>query len=331
MTDVCPAIDWEAINQILGDAQHIHLITHRLPDSDGIGSQIALYHALQQRGQSVIMHNYDPVPRICQYLVGAECITNGQDVPAGSAVDVVVSLDAGSFARLHMPDSLHQHATLINIDHHASNTRFGAINAIDQRYCATGAMIFDLLKVMNIPLSPAMAQAMYAAILTDTSAFRNSSVDANVHRMVATLIDAGADVALAAEHAYASHKIERFNLLKEALDTLTLSNKQRVAWMHLDDGMFTRAQCSVEDSEGFIDYARSIGVVDVTVLMCQLNKACWKVTFRGKRGINVGALATKLGGGGHRYAAGCTLEGSELDVRCRLQEAVNQTLQGRTA
>ncbi|MDQ6975796.1 MAG: bifunctional oligoribonuclease/PAP phosphatase NrnA [Mariprofundaceae bacterium] len=327
MIDTPEGINWPSIDQALSQAKNIHLITHRLPDSDGIGSQIALYHGLRQRGQAVFMHNYDPVPRICRYLDGAELITHGKRDPAMHP-DVVVSLDAGSFSRLHMPDSLRQSATLINIDHHASNTHFGAINAIDDRYCATGAMIFDLLAVMHTPLSPAIAQALYAAILTDTGSFRNNSVNADVYRMVATLMDAGADAALAAEHAYASHKFERFNLLKEALDTLCLSNNQRTAWMYLDASMFARTGCVVEDSEGFIDYARSIGIVDVTVMMCQLEQETWKITFRGKRGINVGALATTLGGGGHRYAAGCTLEGSNADVRARVQKAVTETLQG---
>ncbi len=320
------SIDWSAIAKLLNDAQHIHLITHRLPDSDGIGSQIALYHALRARGQAVFMHNCDPVPRICQYLDGAEAISYGENIPVSNA-DVIVSLDAGSFSRLKMPASLCESAKMINIDHHASNTHFGTVNAIDDRYCATGAMIVDLLTAMDVSLSASMAQALYAAILTDTSSFRNHSVTADVYRMVATLVDAGADAALAAEQAYASHKVERFSLLKEALDTLTLSHNQRAAWMCLDTTMFADADCVVEDSEGFIDYARSIGVVDLTVFMCQLQDQLWKITFRGKHGINVGALATTLGGGGHRYAAGCTLEGNKTEVRAHLEQAVSNTLQ----
>jgi len=326
MTDKASRIDWSAIATLLSNAQHIHLITHRLPDSDGIGSQIALYHALRERGQAVFMHNYDPAPRICRYLDGAEMISYGEKI-AVTGADVIVSLDAGSFSRLKMPESLCASAMMINIDHHASNTHFGAVNVIDDRYCATGAMVFDLLKAMQVPLSAAMAQALYAAILTDTSSFCNNSVTADVHRLVATLIDAGADAALAAEHAYASHKVKRFSLLKEALDTLILSHHQRASWMCLETSMFARTGCAVEDSEGFIDYARSIGVVDLTVFICQLHDAVWKITFRGKHGINVGALATSLGGGGHRYAAGCTLEGSQADVRARLEAAVSQTLQ----
>jgi phosphoesterase RecJ-like protein len=307
-------------------ANTIHLITHRLPDSDGIGSQLALFHALHTLGKRVVMHNWDPIPRICRYLPGAERITSSATAPPLPNCDLMLSLDAGSLARLHISADQRDATTLINMDHHASNTHYGHFNIVDARYCATGAMVFDLLAAMEIPLTPAMAQALYAAILTDTSSFQNSSVTADVHRLVACLIDAGADAALAAEYAYASHKVERFTLLKEALNTLTLHDAQASAWMHLTMPMFEQSGCTVEDSEGFIEYARSIAVVDITVLMCQLSVDSWKVTFRGKKSTNVGELAIALGGGGHRYAAGCTLEGTESAVRARLRAAVAQAL-----
>lgn len=321
-----PDVDWTAIIARLSQADAIHLITHRLPDSDGIGSQIALFHALQAMGKRVVMRNWDPIPRICHYLPSAECIGSSATMPYPHC-DVMISLDAGSLTRLHISEQERDESYLINIDHHASNTLYGHLNVVDPRYCATGAMVVDLLTAMNVPLTPAIAQALYAAILTDTSSFCNSSVTADVHRMVARLIDAGADAVAAAEHAYASHKVERFALLKEALDTLTLHDAQASAWMHLTTQMFEQSGCTVEDSEGFIEYARSIAVVDITVLMCQLSADTWKVTFRGKKNTNVGELAIALGGGGHRYAAGCTLEGSESSVRAKLRLAVAQALQ----
>ncbi|MDQ6978951.1 MAG: DHH family phosphoesterase [Mariprofundaceae bacterium] len=321
-----PDVDWMPIIERVLQAKSIHLITHRLPDSDGIGSQIALFHALQTLGKHVVMHNWDPIPRICRYLPRAELIGSSITAPTPSC-DLMFSLDAGSLARLHISEAQRDATTLINIDHHVSNTHYGHLNIVDARYCATGAMVFDLLTAMEIPLTAAMAQALYAAILTDTSSFQSSSVTADVYRMAACLIDAGADAEVAAEHAYASHKVERFTLLKESLNTLTLHDAQASAWMHLTIPMFEQSSCTVEDSEGFIEYARSIAVVDITVLMCQLSIDSWKVTFRGKNSTNVGDLAIALGGGGHRYAAGCTLEGSESSIRAQLRAAVTQALE----
>lgn len=320
-----PDSDWYEVIDAIQRAPRIHLITHRLPDSDGIGSQVALYFALLAQGKRVVMHNRDAVPRICRYLSGVEYISHGDNFPVAQS-QLMISLDAGSLDRLQIPDGLRKKTTLMNIDHHVSNTNYGDYNFVDARYCATGAMIYDLLVQMKVDLTPAIAQGLYAAILTDTNAFRSTNVSSDLHRLIALLIDAGAKPALAAQEAYGNHKIERFSLLKFALDTLSFRDDQRSAWMCIDTEMFQKSSCAIEDSEGFIEYSRSIGVVDLTVLMCQLDDSVWKVTFRGKHPLNVGELATELGGGGHRYAAGCTLLGKRDDVRQQLQCAVSRTL-----
>ncbi len=317
-------MNWGPLIERLQSVSSVHLLTHRMPDSDGVGSQLALYHALRPLGLRVHMYNFDPPPRICRYLDGADRIAHGDNPPA---CDLIIALDAGSAERLGMPQRVLRHPALINIDHHASNSGYGAMNFVDDRYCATGAMVYELLQDMRIPIGAPIAQALYASILTDTNAFRADGVNAEVHRMAAELIDAGADPALAARHAYANHTPERFSLLKDALDTLHLHDNKRSAWMHLTQDMFRRNHCRIEDSEGFIEYARSIGCVDITVLMCQVEEQCWKVTFRGKGACNVGRLAMRLGGGGHRHAAGCTMQGDETQVRQRLRALVRETLQ----
>ncbi len=316
-----PDVDWTPVVQRLNTATCVHLVTHRMPDSDGIGSQIALFHALNSMGLDVRMYNADPVPRICRYLDGAELIAHGNAPPAA---DVVIALDAGAAARLSF--SFPDHCCLVNIDHHASNNGYGHINMIDARYPATGAMVYDLLLALKAPWSPAIAQAVYAAILTDTNAFRTETVTADLHRLVAALIDAGAQPALAAQHAYASHQPARFVLLRKALDTLEIHDNGRSAWMHLTQTMLGQSHCRLEDSEGFIEYASSIDGVHVSVLLCQMGSDEWKVTFRGKGACNVGDLATRLGGGGHRHAAGCTLHGSYREVRQRLRQSVGALL-----
>ncbi len=316
-----PDVDWTPLVQRLRAAGCVHLVTHRMPDSDGIGSQIALFHALGSMGLNVQMYNADPVPRICRYLDGAELIAHGDTPPVA---DVVIALDAGSAARLSF--SFPDDCCLVNIDHHASNNGYGHINMVDARYPATGAMVYDLLLALKTPWSPAIAQAIYAAILTDTNAFRSETVTADLHRLVAALIDAGAQPALAAQHAYASHRPTRFVLLREALDTLKLYDGGRSAWMYLTQSMLLQSHCRLEDSEGFIEYARSIDGVNVSVLLCQTGADEWKVTFRGRGACNVGDLASRLGGGGHRHAAGCTLYGSRGEVTQHLRQNVEALL-----
>lgn len=318
--------DWQPVAGALGRANGILLITHKSPDSDGIGSQLALFHGLKAMGKRVWIHNLDPVPRICRYLEGTAEATHGHEFAQWNRVDTIISVDCGARSRLGMPDSFYTDKTLINIDHHASNSRFGQVNVVDAGYCATGAMIFDLLLFLGVGLTPVMASALYVALLTDTASFRLSTVTPNVFRLAADLVEAGAKPAEAARAVYASNTHARIELLKLSLNTLQLHDDGRSAWLHVDQAMYRKTGADDEDTEGFIDYGRSIGGVAITVFVRPENGGEWKVSFRGAEGVDVGALATQLGGGGHRYAAGCTLSGTLAEVVAEIRPLVSQTL-----
>ena len=328
MKPVFPDRDWQAVIDAFAQAESIMLTTHCNPDGDGIGSQLALYDALTGLGKRVVMHNRDGVPRIYTFLEHANQVGRGDWPAAQDTPDLIVSLDCGSFNRLGMPAELAEGKLLINIDHHASNKEFGAINVIDRRYCATGAMIYDLLLAMNTSFTPAIASAIYTAVLTDTSRFRLANATSDVYRLAANLIDAGAEPWPISVAVYESHTLGGLNILKLCLDTLELSDGGRSGWIHVDREMYEKAGANVEDTEGLIDHVRSIDGVEVAVLIrCHESDGNrWKVNFRAKTYADVGALASRLGGGGHKHAAGCVLQGEFSEVREKVRQAVSQLL-----
>jgi len=193
-------------------------------------------------------------------------------------------------------------------------------------------MMFDLLIAMDRPLSKISASAIYAAVLTDTASFRLPNADAAVYRMAADLIDAGAEPWPICVNIYESHPLGGLKLLTACLDTLTMRDEKRSAWVHVTHAMYESTGADVEDSDGLIDYARSIDGVEVAVLIrCDENSDKnsddgWKVSFRGKTTADVGAVAASLGGGGHRHAAGCLMRGSFDDVLSRVEQAVSRIL-----
>ena len=318
--------EWSGVADALSCASGIVIITHQNPDSDGIGSQIALFHALKAMDKKVWMHNSDSVPRICRYLDGSSLATSGVKFDYLSEVDTVVSLDCGAISRLAMPDSFFSGKTLVNIDHHASNRGFGDVNVVDASYCATGAMVFDLLSYLHVDMTPAMAAPLYVALMTDTASFRLSTVNADVFRLAAELVKAGADPAAASLAVYGSNSFARLALLKLSLDTLELEDDKRSAWLHVTDDMYASTSADTEDTEGFIDYGRGISGVAITVFIRPSSDGTWKLSFRGANSLDVGSLASELGGGGHRYAAGCTLHGTLEEVKERTRPLVTRLL-----
>jgi phosphoesterase RecJ-like protein len=316
-----PREDWSAVVTQLKSAKHVMLTTHCNSDADGIGSELAMYHTLQAMGIQVSMLNCDVVPRICQYLHGSEQIQVGAN-PDVSGIDTIVALDAGAKSRLGFSDDVFAGKTLINIDHHASNPDYGDINVVNADYCATGAMVFDLIQHLEQSLSKPSAEAIYAAILTDTASFHLDRVNADVHRMTAELIEAGAEPAVAAEAIYNSQPLARLELLTQALQTLSIGDDGRSAWMHVTQDMLDSTGADHEDTEGFIDVSRTIEGVEVVVFIRPEKGNRWKVSFRGKVGKDVGAVAASLGGGGHKYAAGCAVSGSLEEVYAKVRHVV---------
>ncbi|MDQ6962893.1 MAG: bifunctional oligoribonuclease/PAP phosphatase NrnA [Mariprofundaceae bacterium] len=317
---------WQDIHAAIDQAEAIVLVTHENPDGDGLGSELALYHALVQYGKKVYIHNYSPVPRIYRFLAGSDVITHGCDFQPDSTVDLMISLDCGDQKRLSMPRSFFDQRLLINIDHHDTNNYFGQLNHIQKDACATGFMIYELIGVLGITISAAMAQSLYVTLLTDTGSFRYPCSSSYVYRLAAILIDAGAEPWPIAVEVYESATPGRMRLLAACLSTLKMTFDARVAWLRIDQAMYQATDSDVEDTEGLIDYGRCIQYVEIAVLIREESQDFWKVTFRGKLDTHVGELAQMLGGGGHAYASGCALCGSYDEVFAQVHDVIRSSL-----
>jgi len=318
--------DWDKTCEAIRGANGILLTTHCSPDGDGIGSQLALYHALKDAGKNVYMHNRDGVPRIYHFLPGSEAVSEGEDF-AGGEVELIISLDAGSKSRLGLPGTFFEGRTLLDIDHHASNDRFGDVNLVEIQACSTGAIVFELIERLNLQLKPPAASAIYVTILTDTSCFRNAATTADAFDLAAKLVRAGAAPWPIAREVYESHSKELIDLLLACLGTLELHDDGRSAWLYVNAAMYEHTGGDAQDTEGFIEYARSLQGVDIAVFIRPEIHTGWKVTFRGKYDADVGALAVSLGGGGHHHAAGCTLHGTFEEVQHKVRNVVHALLE----
>ncbi len=327
MRQLFPDVDWLPVIEAVEQAGSIVLITHCNPDGDGIGSQLALYEALISRGKQVSIRNRDGIPRIYNFLTHAEQVEKFAWASCPDSPDLIISLDCGSYKRLGMPQDVLKETTLINIDHHVSNANFGDINIVDARFCATGAMVSDLLVSMQVTFSADIASAIYTAILTDTACFRLKSASADVYRLAADLIDAGAQPWPISVAVYESRSLAGMKILMASLETLEIRDGGRSAWIYVNAEMYEETGANVEDTEGLIDYARSIDGVEVAVLIRHHElEDRWKVNFRAKTTTNVGALANSLGGGGHKHAAGCVIGGSFDEARAIIRQEVSQIL-----
>jgi len=320
-------MQWQQACNAIMDAKGIVLCAHRHPDGDGIGSQMALFHALKDSGKCVFAHNRDGVPRMYRFISGNEQVSQGESFTPDGTVDLIICLDSANIERIGMPAALFKDRAILDIDHHIHNTRFGDYNLIVPEACATGEIIYKLIGLLQLPLSPEAATAVFTAILTDTCSFRMSTANARVHRLTAALIEAGADPWKVSTEVYESYSRSRLDLLALCLKTLEIRDEGRSAWLFVDHQMKQQANADYEDTEGFIEYARSLDGVEVAVFISPENDSEWKVSFRNKAVVDVSDLAARLGGGGHPYASACVLVGTLAEIRQRVQTTVSDLLE----
>ncbi len=319
--------DWQQACEAITKARAIVLCAHRHPDGDGIGAQMGLYHSLRKAGKTVYVHNRDGVPQMYRFISDTDQITDGKDFSHIGTVDLIICLDSGNIERLGLPDSFFQGKTLLNIDHHLNNTRFGHINLVAPEASATGEIVLELMKRLDLPLSSEAATAIFTAVLTDTCSFRLANANARVHRMAADLIDAGADPWQISTGVYESHSCAWLELLGLCLKTLEIADKGQSAWLYVDDEMYQQTHANQEDTEGFIEYGRSLEGVEIAVFIRPEEGQGWKVSFRNKKAVDVAMLASGLGGGGHSHASGCILTGTLERVQSRVKNEVSKLLQ----
>ncbi len=318
--------DPRTIIAALHSCKTILISVHKNPDGDALGSQIALMLALEKMGKTVTAHNLDPVPDIYRFLPHQDRIASGP-VVAGR-FDAMIVLDSDP-PRTGLFSGDYPAAVLINIDHHITNPLLWPLTWLDASASATGEMIFKLVVQAGLPLDRDMALCLYTSIFTDTGSFRYSNTSPECMRISATLLEAGADPWLVTEHVYESYSFKRLKLLGSVLSDMERSPDTRMAWVVVTEELFQKTGTTAEDTDNFVNFVRSVSGVEVAVLFRQTAQKQYKISLRSKGRVDLSSLAQSLGGGGHKNAAGSTLDGALEDVQRKVLGEVTKVIQSQ--
>lgn len=309
-----------AVVDALRRARRIGVVAHRDPDGDTLGSALALGSCLEALGKRVSLHCVDPVPEVLRFLAGSERF---QRTAPAQDVEVVVTVDLGDAARadLQLPSG----ALLVNVDHHASNTGFGAINWVEPKSAATGEMVARLLDALGAAWTPAMATAVLVAIMTDTGSFQFPNTDARVHELAARMIASGADLPAITYNIFRNRRFEAMKLWGVAFARIQRDLDGQLVWTWVDRADLDAAGARDEDVSGLVEQiARSTGM-RVALLFNAATPDEVRISCRTSPfppSVDAAALMARSGGGGHARAAGAIARGTLDEVRERvLREA----------
>jgi bifunctional oligoribonuclease and PAP phosphatase NrnA len=309
---------FDQFKEIFASKKTFVLTTHINPDGDGLGSEVALALYLTAKGKSVSVINQSETPAYYTFMKSLFPIATFSDEKHAGIIrdsEVIIALDTNSPSRFSaLKDSVLQSRALkICIDHHPDLEAFADLYLIDEQATATGEIIFRLLKHLDENfLTPPIAEALYAAIMTDTGSFRFPKTDPETHRIAAELLEHGADPTKIYQEIFEEGPANKLKLLGRALNTLSVLHHGAVATMILQQKDFSETLTSEEDTDNMINFAMSIGGVKVGLMFIELAKGV-KVSFRSKGNIPINKLAKEFGGNGHMNAAGARIYDSTLD------------------
>ena len=318
----------EKIIDVLKSAKTVCIVGHVRPDGDCIGSQLGLAMALEHAGKEVTVWNQDPMPDKLRFLDSEKRLRRPQ---SGREFDVVVAVDCASHGRLGtVANHIEKRGTLVNIDHHASNDRYGDINWVSPREPSSGELVYDLCKWAGWKITSAMANCLFTAVSTDTGSFQYASTTPDTLRTAADLVEDGAELANICQEVYQSYPMTRVKLLRHVYNRFHLVHSNRTAYFWLKKADYNRTGASTEESEGLIDHIRAIEGVVVAVVFEEIQPELTRLSFRSKDdAINVNDLAQHFGGGGHKAAAGARVEGKPLSVQRRVLNAIRRALDAK--
>jgi bifunctional oligoribonuclease and PAP phosphatase NrnA len=284
------------------------LTTHENPDGDALGSLLGMHRILEALGKDTVMFlaaKEFPLPVEYRFLPLEEVF---HEPPADVADRIVIFLDCGNIDRMPVDFLQNGDNKVINIDHHHDNTRFGTINLIDVEASSTAEIVYDLARLLDVHLTPEIANALYVGLVTDTGKFMYENTDARSHRMAAGLIEDGVQVNEVYRRLYEHAPIEKLKLLARALEGVTLLDGGRLAVTYISSEDYAATGASEALTEGIIDHLRTIDDTLVAAVVrdqADGGRAARKVSMRSTDGsVDVSAIARQHGGGGHRRAAG---------------------------
>ena len=320
------ALDWTPFVEFVREHDRFLLMTHRKPDGDAIGSEVAMADGLRRFGKQVQVAVLNAFPERYRFLDPEHTIRvfDGSERPGA-----VIILDTGTWNQLESFGEFyrtHEPPTAV-VDHHRTQDGIGEVRMIDIEAEAAGRLVYEANNALGVGLSPTSATALFAAVATDTGWFRHANTTARTYELAHELVQAGANPNRIYDALYEQNSPQRLQLIRVALDRLRLEANGRIAMTEIHTSDFAETGTTAADTEDLINLPRGLAGVEIAVIMVEQPTGEVKISFRSRNDADVGSVAEQLGGGGHRLAAGATAPGPIHRVRERLLEVLSPALE----
>jgi phosphoesterase RecJ-like protein len=293
------------ISKIIKQSKTFFIAGHIKPDGDSIGSALALASVLNRIGKKAYVYSIDEIPQFVKFLKGSSKIK--KMTRKNDRFGCAIILESVNFSRIGDVITTAQTKKIINIDHHLTYTDFGNVNYIVPSSSSTAELVLNIFEYMKIKLLKHEAECLYTGIVTDTGCFQQVNTMPNSHIASAKLMECGVDVNKVYKEIYEKGSIKALKLQGLALYGIKTILNNKVSYILLTKNIFKKTGTSEGDSEGVVNYTLRIDGVIVGCVFKEVDGQTTKVSFRSVRDFNLLKVVCEFGGGGHKNAAGCTI------------------------
>ena len=310
------------IAELVEKSDTVAICAHTSPDGDALGSTLALEMVLRAKWPEKhyvnLLADDEPVPRIYSYLPGSENL-----VPASSFVgspDLFVSVDVSVPARLNHGEAVMRRARMrAIIDHHPCDEPVADACMIRPSAAAAGVLVCEFALFLGVEITSDIARCLYCAIATDTGRFQYQNADPEAFRVASLLVNAGASPSELSLKVYQNFSLAYLHLESLVMGRITTFAGGRVSYSYATAGDLKRTGASLDECDGLVDAVRSVAGSEVSLFLKEIPGGKVRGNLRSKTDHDVSGVARALGGGGHKAAAGFTIEG---DIDEALSEAL---------
>ena len=309
-------IDLGSAASFLKENDNFTILTHAHPDGDTLGSGIGLCLALRALGKKANVINNEEIPPKFRYL---------EIEPQEFEEKTVVAVDIADVTLMGNEVKEKYEAKVdLSLDHHGSNRLFAKLNCVDSSAAAAAQIIFELVELLGVQITPQMANCFYTGISTDTGCFRYANVTPETHRVAARLMECGADAAKINVKMFETKTRTYAALERLALDGMQFFYDGRCALITITRDMFAESGSDENECDGIAAISRQIEGMLVGVTMRERRDGTYKASVRTHNPVDASAICARLGGGGHPNAAGCQLPGTREEATKLLIDTIGE-------
>lgn len=316
-------ISLEEAAEMLRGAERVVILCHQFPDGDTLGSGTALCRGLRSLGKRAAVRCSDTIGPKYEFLF--------DNLPDDSfEPDLIVSTDVADLQLLGEPlRSQYGDRIDLCVDHHASNTGFANKRYVDPKSAATSEIIYALLKLLGAEIDAATAACLYTGISTDTGCFKYANVTPATHRIAADLLEKGAPACDIDRAMFDTKSRARLEMERMVLDSIRYDCGGKVALIRITKKMIAESGAKEDDLDGLSTIPREIEGVYIGVTLREKDDGAYKVSLRARPPADAAKICEKFGGGGHKGAAGCTLNMPADEAEKQMLAAVREYLEAQ--